>query len=107
MCIIQLTPDQEQKYVVVLVENAGRTEVCLWGDPAAEWHNDIVQNSKEKGIVVQSVLGGGKILMLPEQKQIYVWGASSRFGKADVAQLRGILTEHVPEYEIRNGEPGE
>ena len=101
--ILKIVPQKTQKFVLVRVADDDR--LVLWGDPAAEWHKDIVVTMEKSGLLIEEVLGGGRIMVLPEDKVIYVWGKSSRYGEFSFSRVRDLLQEEYPSFQIKNEEP--
>jgi len=96
---IKIQPFVIQKFVVVESVDG----VFLWGDPQVEFHKEIVQKMRDSGISIINVRGGAKIKM--EEGSIYVWGKSSVYGEIIFEDVRHILKEKFPEYQILNKDP--
>jgi len=103
MSAIQIIKDKVQKFI--LVELADDTGPHLWGNPDAQWHKDIAAEIESAGLKINSVLGGGKLLLQTATCQIYVWGKSSNYGEADFQSVKEMLQAEFPDYKILNREP--
>lgn len=98
---VRLESNKSQKYI--LAEGEGK--IFLWGNSVATWHKDIAIEIPVKEIFVK---GGGKIKIVPEQKAVYVWDKSSRYGEPPFDVVERILKEFFKGYEvIQEPPPGE
>jgi len=95
----QIEPNIIQKFVVVESDSG----IWLYGDPNAKWHKDIVKNIENSGVSVVRVKGGAKIKI--EKNIIYVWGESNVYGEISFEEVKHMLQEKFPEYQIINKEP--
>jgi len=71
----------------------------IWGNPNIQWHKDIVDEASNIGYKILEVLGGGWLLLKPEEKTVYVWSKSERFGIAPISFVQEIFKEKVIEKE--------
>lgn len=104
---VQLGVEQPQKYIVVDTVTDGGKMQSLWGDPDAEWHNDILKDIEAAGFSVDKVYGGGRIFVDSNKKEIFIWGTSDRFGPAPRPLVEELLEAEFPNYVLKfNQEPG-
>lgn len=97
---IQITPNVEQKYVVVAV-NEGN-ELLLRGDPDAEWHKDIVKKITDSGVKIADVKGGGRVFLDTTDQRIYIYDRSSNYGEVPFKLVRDLLLKQFKEYSIES-----
>ena len=103
---VQVLPGKAQKYIVVSILSDSDTVQSLWGNPDAEWHKDIFDEIKEAGFSVDEVYGGGRIYVDSDQKQIFIWGTSDRYGTAPRPLVEELLEAEFPDYSLKfNQEP--
>ncbi len=100
---LRIFPDVIQKYVVV--KAVGTEPLILWGNPNVEWHKDIVAEIVAQGIVVEKVLGGGRIKIDTESNSIYVWGKSSVYGEVSFSEVKNILKRIYLDFTILEEAP--
>lgn len=96
---VQVLFAQKQKFIVVSAQTEDGLADLLLGDPAAEWHKDIYDDIAAQ-YPVRGVYGGGRIFIDPEQKKIYLWGTSDRFGPAPRYLVEEILEGEFPDYSL-------
>jgi phosphohistidine phosphatase len=80
-----------------------RSKLLVWGHPAADYHNALVQRAKAVaaragGGLRVDVLGGGRIEHYPEEKVISVYGYSAAFGPAPHEVSAALLRRWHPHY---------
>jgi hypothetical protein len=102
---VRILPGMPQKYVLVSVIDGGIETLCLWGNPEAQWHKDIVDEISSTGLTVTEVHGGGRILLEPGSRTAYLWGTSDRYGAAPAETVQSLLKEAFPGWELTSGEP--
>ncbi len=100
---VKLFPEVTQKYIVAKV--SGLEQLILWGNPNVEWHKDITTEMEESGIVVENVLGGGRIRVVSKSRNIYVWGKSSVYGEISFTEVKDILKVSHVDYAVLNEVP--
>ena len=100
---VRIVPDTNQKYVLVRIHDGTEEYDLLWGDPDAEWHNDIVEAVRATGVRIRVVYGGGRIEQRTDKKAIYAWDRSTRYGSADAAIVEAVLTEAYPDHTLHMG----
>ena len=96
---VRVTPAKPQKYEVVTTHTPGE-QILLWGNPDIQWHKDIVDEMERAGWSIDTVHGGGWILVAPDTQTVYVWGKSDRYGLTPKSILKTILSEVFPEHKI-------
>lgn len=97
---VRIEPNKSQKYILAEREK----KFFLWGNSTATWHKNI---AAEIPLEHTFVKGGGKIKIIPEEKLVFVWDKSSRYGEAPLDVVRGILEEYFKGYEVIQGQPSE
>lgn len=95
---VRLELNTIQKYI--LAEGDGK--IFLWGNPAATLHKDIVDELSVSNVVVK---GGGKIKVVPEHTQVYIWERSTRYGEAPIDEVKAILEDFYPGFSILQEQP--
>ena len=105
--LVRITPDSKQKYVLVRAGTFEENQLLLWGNPAAQWHKDVVEEIAGSGYVIVEVIGGGRLHMDSASKALYVWGKSDRFGPAPEDSVEGMLRKAFPEYDVLVGQEPE
>lgn len=96
---------REMKYVLLRVATRSNGEytskLIVRGDPRASYHNHIYTQAKaELRQFDLDVLGGGRIVVDDEIRQISVYGYSAAFGAAVHEVSRTILLQTYPLYGI-------
>lgn len=95
---VRITPEVRQKYVLVSVLQGTEEVLILWGNPAIQWHQDIVNEITSAGYHISEILGGGWLLPKSD-KSVYVWGKSDRLGLAPIALVKRVLKVSILEEE--------
>lgn len=93
-------PGTTFKYVLMRVfETSGRSKLAVWGHPAAEYHNHVLQRGKARaqslGLAGVDVLGGGRIRH-DATGAIHVYGYSAAFGTSPHEVSAAILRRWFP-----------
>jgi hypothetical protein len=93
-------PGATFKYVLLRVSrSSGRSKLAVWGHPAAEYHNHVLQRAKAHaqalglGANAVEVLGGGRIR---HEAIIQVYGYSAAFGPSPHEVSVAILQRWFP-----------
>ncbi|CAF1087692.1 unnamed protein product [Adineta ricciae] len=95
------------KFKYILVQQGQKH--LIRGDPNLEYHDKIFEKLKqevgEKSADELKVLGGGKVLVDFEKKQINVFGESQSYGAADHEKSKALLQEKYPDFTISTEKP--
>jgi len=95
-----LVPNQRQKYVLIRMADG----LVLRGDPAVQWHKDIVDGIEADGDQILEVLGGGWIFENTDENTLYIWGKSDRYGEAPTDLVQELLASYASEIKIKREE---
>ncbi|UJR28429.1 hypothetical protein I4U23_009669 [Adineta vaga] len=97
------------KFKYILVQQGQKH--LLRGDPNLEYHDKIFEKLKQevgdKSSDELKVLGGGKVLVDFDKKQINVFGESQAYGAADHAKAKELLKEKYPDFTISTDKPAD
>ncbi|XP_013784320.1 14 kDa phosphohistidine phosphatase-like [Limulus polyphemus] len=92
------------KYILIRVHPHGQQEALKYlvrGYQWAAFHGDIYDEVSPElsklGLVCECV-GGGRIIHVPEQKKVHVFGYSQGYGRADHAKTCDLLKKKFPAY---------
>lgn len=100
--------DKEGRFKYILIKiinknNPSEEKCIVRGYSRCEWHNDIFAEVepkvKEAGFTCE-VLGGGKLLHHPSEKQLRVFGTSTGYGQADHNVSAQVLKKHYKDYNV-------
>ncbi|CAF3508238.1 unnamed protein product [Rotaria sp. Silwood1] len=97
------------KFKYILVQQGQK--YILRGDSSLEYHDQIFEKLKQdmgdKASDELKVLGGGKVQVDFEKKQINVFGDSQSYGAADHAKAKSLLQEKYPDFNISTDKPAD
>ncbi|CAF4132594.1 unnamed protein product [Rotaria socialis] len=92
------------KFKYILVQQGEK--YIIRGDPNLEYHGIIIlQDIGDESTNELKVLGGGKVLVDFNKKQINVFGESQSYGAADHAKAKSILQEKYTDFNISTKKP--
>ncbi|CAF3201412.1 unnamed protein product [Rotaria socialis] len=95
------------KFKYILVQQGEK--YIIRGDPNLEYHDQIFaklqQDIGDESTNELKVLGGGKVLVDFNKKQINVFGESQSYGAADHAKAKSILQEKYTDFNISTKKP--
>ncbi|CAF0770762.1 unnamed protein product [Adineta steineri] len=97
------------KFKYILVQQGQKH--LLRGDPNLEFHDKIFEKLKQdignNSSDELKVLGGGKVQVDFDKKQINVFGESQSYGAADHAKAKSLLQEKYPDFKISTDKPAD
>ena len=101
---VDIDPSGKFKYVLIKLHHDDNTSKLLvrgyaWG----EYHDDIYQKTLElamKSGLDTECLGGGRISHDPEKREIFVYGYSVGYGRADHTQTVKLIQKKYPSYKV-------
>ncbi|CAF3832020.1 unnamed protein product [Rotaria magnacalcarata] len=94
------------KFKYILVQQGEKYIIC--GDPNLEYHGIIaLQDIGDESTNELKVLGGGKVLVDFNKKQINIFGDSQSYGAADHAKAKSILQEKYTDFNISTKKPAD
>ena len=98
------------KYVLIrLYHENDSSELLVRGFKWGAYHDDIyqetLQEAQKRGMDTEC-LGGGRIKHEPEKKEIFVYGYSMGYGRADHTKTVEILKKKYADYKITYSNEG-
>lgn len=95
--------DGDHKYILALISDGKGSLYALasWDRP---WHvniaSDYARMLQDEGKSLESILGGGRLVIDREAKSIRTYDVSGSYGQAPLGEVEKVLKENFPDYKI-------
>ncbi len=98
------SPNDGKFIVVILSDNKGAQKTVVCGGDKNDQHYNLFEKFKE--IVHEynfsaTCIGGGKYLIVPDEREVFIWSESFHFGKEpDRSVTLAIFRETCPGFKV-------
>ena len=99
------------KYILLRVRDGEKEKFVVRGDGGAEYHANVNESFEAELAAISthltsSCLGGGRIRHTPLSSELFIYGHSIGFGRADHAVTVELLQKQFPLYRVSYSNDG-